>query len=186
MPPQAQPDKGESATPSKFLPALLEHIKQFLLGGQPRPNHAVAIIETPMRIQPNKNYAIRIHLIGRNEPKHARPLKQSHESGGQGGLGSLVHGDIVHIEVRSALYHNYAYIVQQTDVEVPAHNYAAEVTIPMRSITDSSGTKRERLHIFFTDGKRNPLYEKPFIIELFISNLVQSGNEGHNVLSVPQ
>ena len=91
----------------------------------------------------------------------------------------------MHIEVRSALYHNYAYIVQQTDVEIPALNYAAEVTMPMRSIVEGSGTKRERLHIFFTDEKHNSLYEKPFLIELFISNLVQSGQEGHNVLSIP-
>jgi hypothetical protein len=55
----------------------------------------------------------------------------------------------------------------------------------MRSIVEGSGTKRERLHIFFTDEKHNSLYEKPFLIELFISNLVQSGQEGHNVLSIP-
>jgi serine/threonine protein kinase len=181
----SQQGKRESAAPTKTFSGLLERVKRFLLGGQPCTNNAVAMIETPMRIQPNKNYTIRIHIMGRNEPKHVSGSKQSHDAAKLGGLGSLIHGELVHIEVRSALYHNYAYIVQQTDVEVPAHNYAAEVTIPMRSITDSSGTKRERLHIFFTDEKHNPLYEKPFLIELFISNLVQSGHEGHNVLSIP-
>jgi serine/threonine protein kinase len=180
-----QQGRREPTALTKLFSSLLERVKRFLLGGQPCTNNAVAMIETPMRIQPNKNYTIRIHIIGRNEPKHVPAFKPSNEATRVGGLGSLIHGEIVHIEVRAALYHNYAYIVQQTDVEVPASNYAAEITIPMRSITDSSGTKRERLHIFFTDEKHNPLYEKPFLIELFISNLVQSGHEGHNVLTIP-
>ena len=180
-----QQDTREQTGLTKIFSSLLERVKRFLLGSQPCINNAVAMIETPMRIQPNKNYTIRIHIIGRDEPKHTLGFKSSNEAARVGGLGSLIHGEIVHVEVRSALYHNYAYIVQQTDVEVPAPNYAAEVTIPMRSITDSSGTKRERLHIFFTDEKHNPLYEKPFLIELFISNLVQSGHEGHNVLTIP-
>lgn len=179
-------DKRDPKALTKTFSVLLERIKRFVLGSQTRTNNAVAIIETPMRIQPNKNYILRIHIIGRNEPKHASGSKQNNATAEQGGLGSLRHRDIVHIEVRSALYHNYAYIVQQTDVEVPAYNYAAEVTIPMRSIiTDISGIKRERLHIFFTDEQHNPLYEKPFLLELFISNLVQPGQEGHNVLSIP-
>jgi serine/threonine protein kinase len=174
-----QQDKRDLTAPTKAFSALFERIKRFVISGQPRINNAVAMIETPMRVQPNQNYTIRIHLMGRNEPKHVP------DAAILGGLGSLIQGERVHIEVRSALYHNYAYIVQQTDVEVPAPNFAAEVTIPMRSIADNSGTKRERLHIFFTDQKHNPLYEKPFVIELFISNLVQSGHEGHNVLAIP-
>ncbi len=180
-----QQDQKDRAKRPQTSSSLLERIKRFVIGGQPHINNAVAMIETPMRIQPNTNYTIRIHIMGRNEPKRVSGFKQSNGNAGLGGLGSLVHGDLVHIEVRSALYHNYAYIVQQTDVEVPAHNYAAEVTIPMRSLTDHSGTRRERLHIFFTDKKHSPLYEQPFLIELFISNLVQSGHEGHNVLSIP-
>jgi serine/threonine protein kinase len=186
LPPEMlEQDKRKHAKRPKIFSALLERAKRFFLGGQPRINSAVALIETPMRIRPNMNYTIRIHVIGRNEPKRAPGSKQSNGAARLGGLGSLKHGEQVHIEVRSALYNNYAYIVQQTDVEVPAHNYAAEVTLPMRSITDRSGTRRERLHIFFTDEKRNPLYEEPFLVELFISNLVQPGHEGHNVLSIP-
>jgi serine/threonine protein kinase/ribosomal protein L40E len=188
LPPEIVPSEQDNqglALPSKTFSSLLERVKRFVLGGQPRTNNAVAMIETPMRIQPNKNYTIRIHVMGRDEPKRPHSSKQNNDNAALGGLGSLIHGDVVHIEVRSALYHNYAYIVQQTDIEVPGHNYAAEITIPMRSITDSSGTRRERLHIFFTDEKHNPLYEKPFLIELFISSLVQSGHEGHNVLSIP-
>jgi serine/threonine protein kinase len=170
---------------SKTFAELFERVKRFVLDGQARTNNAVAMIETPMRIQPNKNYTLRIHIMGRNEPKHVSGFKQRNDATVLSGLSSLICGERVHIEVRSALYHNYAYIVQQTDVEIPATNYAAEITIPMRSITDGTGTKRERLHIFFTDQKQNPLYEKPFVVELFISNLVQSGNEGHNVLAIP-
>jgi hypothetical protein len=181
----SQQEKRELTTPTKTLSSLLKHVKRFILSSQPRINNVVAIIETPMRIQPNTNYTIRIHLIGRDEPKHVPGLKENNDMTRPGGLGSLIHGERVHIEVRSALYHNYAYIVQQADVEVPASNYAAEITIPMRSITGSPGTRRELLHIFFTDEKQNPLYEKPFLIELFISSLVQSGHEGHNILSIP-
>jgi hypothetical protein len=181
----SQQVRRELTTLTKPFSSLFKHIKRFILGSQPRINNVVAIIETPMRIQPNMNYTIRIHLIGRDEPKHVHGFKQNNDTTRPGGLGSLIHGELVHIEVRSALYHNYAYIVQQADVEVPASNYAAEITIPMRSITGNPGTRRERLHIFFTDEKQNPLYEKPFLIELFISGLVQSGHEGHNILSIP-
>ena len=183
---ELEQDKRDLASPPKPFAGLIEHVKRFVLGGQPRTNNTVALIETPMRIQANKNYTIRIHIIGRNEPKLVSKSKQNPELTRPCGLGLLTHGDMVHIEVRSALYHNYAYIVQQADVEIPAQNYAAEIIIPMRSIiTDSSGTKRERLHIFFTDEQRNSLYEQPFVIELFISNRVPSGQEGHNVLSIP-
>jgi hypothetical protein len=70
-------------------------------------------------------------------------------------------------------------------VEIPARGYAAEVTIPMQALTTGPSGRRERLHIFFMDASRRPLYEKPFVIELFISHLVQSGREGHNVLNIP-
>ena len=45
--------------------------------------------------------------------------------------------------------------------------------------------KQGRSHIFFMDARHRSLYEKPFVIELFISHLVQSGREGHNVLTIP-
>ncbi len=47
------------------------------------------------------------------------------ESGnGNSGISGLVSGEKVHIEVRSALYQNFAYIVQQADVEIPHTGYA--------------------------------------------------------------
>ncbi len=55
----------------------------------------------------------------------------------------------------------------------------------MQALTTGPSGRRERLHIFFMDAQRQPLYEKPFVIELFISHLVQAGREGHNVLNIP-
>jgi hypothetical protein len=101
------------------------------------------------------------------------------------GLSALVEGDIVSIEVRSVLYQSFAYIVQQAAVAIPAPDYAADVTIPMQAIASGPSGRRDRLHIFFLDEARRPLYEKPFVVEIFVSHLVQSGREGHNVLTIP-
>ncbi|GCE11421.1 protein kinase family protein [Tengunoibacter tsumagoiensis] len=155
----------------------LKRLQRFLVGEQVQQTSSAALIETPLRIQPNQGYSIRIHIMGRNSPKG--------EGSNASGLGNLVEGEIAHIEVRSALYQNYAYIVQQADVRIPAEGFVAEVTMPMQAWTNGPNGRRERLHVFFMDAARNPLYEKPFVIELFISHLVQSGREGHNVLSIP-
>ncbi len=154
---------------------LLKQIQHFLLGEPHNSTKAAALIETPLRIQPNQSYSIRINVIGRNKPKG------SHLAG----LSALAQGENVHIEVRSALYQNYAYIVQQADIQLPGEGYVAEITMPMQPLSGGPSGRRERLHIFFMDDTNSPLYEKPFAIELFISHLVQSGREGHNVLSIP-
>ena len=157
---------------------LLKRLQRFVLGEQQHTTTAAALIETPLRIQPNQTYTIRIHIMGRDEP--------SIDSGSaEAGLSALVQEEMVHIEIRSALYRNFAYIVQQADVMIPKKGYAAEVTMPMQALSHGPSGRRERLHIFFTDGQRRPLYERPFVIEVFISHLVQSGREGHNVLTIP-
>ncbi len=161
---------------------FLKRLQRFILGEQQRHTTAAALIETPLRIQPNQGYSLRIHLIGRDTPT---PPPGAKKGTSPAGLSALVQGESVHIEVRSALFQNYAYIVQRADVQIPARGYAAEVTIPMQALTNGRSGRRERLHIFFMDAERNPLYEKPFVIELFISHLVQSGREGHTVLSIP-
>ena len=155
--------------------SLLKQVQHFLLGEPQNSTKAAALIETPLRIQPSQNYSIRINVIGRDKPTETQAA----------GLSALMRGEKVHIEVRSALYQNYAYIVQQADIEIPAEGYVAEITMPMQPLSGGPSGRRERLHIFFMDGANNPLYEKPFVIELFISHLVQSGREGHNVLSIP-
>jgi serine/threonine protein kinase len=162
--------------------SFLKRLQRFILGEQQRSTTAAALIETPLRIQPNQGYSLRIHLMGRDTPFLPAGVKKGTTAAG---LSGLIHGEKVHVEVRSSLYQNYAYIVQRADVEIPARGYAAEVTIPMQALTTGPSGRRERLHIFFLDAERRPLYEKPFVLELFISHLVQSGREGHNVLNIP-
>lgn len=156
--------------------SFLQRVQRFILGEQKHTTMAAALIETPMRIRPTQGYAIRIQVIGRDQ------LKDKTQTGG---LTALKCGDIVHIEVRLALYQSYAYMIQQADVAIPASGYAAEVTVPMHPLSSGPASRRERLYIFFMDKEHNPLYEKPFVIELFVSPLVQLGHEGHNVLSIP-
>jgi serine/threonine protein kinase len=162
--------------------SFFKKLQHFFLGEQQHNTGAVALIETPLRVQPQQNYNLRINIMGRNEPGLPPGIRSSAQLAG---LSALASGDVVHIEVRSALYQNYAYVVQQADVQIPAQNYAAEVTIPLQALGDGPSGRRERLHIFFMDRDGNPLYEKPFVIELFVSHLVQPGREGHNVLPIP-
>ncbi len=162
--------------------SFLKQLQRFFLGEQQRNTKAVALIETPFRVQPNQNYTVRIHLLGRDIPIASPGAK---ENAPLAGLSALAQGELARIEIRSALYQNYAYIVQQANVRVPGRGYAAEVTMPMQSLMRGSSGRRDRLHIFFMDEAGHPLYEKPFVIELFISPLVQFGREGRNVLAIP-
>ncbi len=166
----------------------MKRLQDFFLGEQQHTTTAAAIIETPMRVQPNQPYAIRIRLMGRAQPTvpptPGESLRERKARTPQG-LSALVEGDIVSIEVRSVLYQSFAYIVQQAAVAIPAPDYAADVTIPMQAIASGPSGRRDRLHIFFLDEARRPLYEKPFVVEIFVSHLVQSGREGHNVLTIP-
>jgi serine/threonine protein kinase len=161
---------------------LLRTLQRMLLGEQQHSITAVALIETPLRVQPNQSYHLRISLMGRDEPGLPPGAPPEMELSG---LSALANGDRVHLEVRTSLIHNYAYILQQADVEIPQTGYAAEITIPLQAIPDGPGGRRERLHICIMDEARQPLYEKPFVVELFISPLVQTGREGHNVLTIP-
>jgi hypothetical protein len=168
----SSPDKG-------FFLSWLERLKRFLLSEQQHSTTAAALIETPLRVQPDQGYTMRIHLTGRDEPVLPEPGTS------WGGLRVLVKGEIVHIEVRSALVQNYAYIVQRADVQLPGEGYAAEVTIPLQPLPHGPTGRHDRLHIFFMDELRRPLYEKPFVVEVLVSHLVQPGREGYNVLTIP-
>ncbi len=57
--------------------------------------------------------------------------------------------------------------------------------MPMQPLTEGPSGRRERLHILFSDIMRRPLYERPFVLEVYISHIVQSGQEGHNALTIP-
>ena len=162
--------------------SFLKQIQRFVLGQQQHATTAAAIIETPLRVQPNQEYAIRLHLIGRDEINYP---SGSRKDTPPTGLSALIHGELVLIEVRSALHQNFAYLVQRAAVHIPAHGYEAEVTIPIQPLSTGLGGRRERLHILLMDEERRPLYEKPFVVEIFISPLVQPGREGHNVLTIP-
>jgi serine/threonine protein kinase len=173
----AKPLRTEQASTPED--SSFKRFQRMLLGEQHHTSTVAAIIETPLRIQPHQHYAVRIHLLGRAKPTGTK--KDRHH----GGLSSLPQGALVYIEIRSALYQNFAYIVQQTAVHIPQGGFASEVTIPMHPLSSGPSGRRDRLHIFFTDEQHHPLYEKPFVVEIFISHLVQSGREGHNVLTIP-
>ena len=187
--PQEQTTTNVEKTPrTKSQPSWFKRLQEFFLGEQQHTTASAATIETPMRVQPDQTYAIRIRLLGRDRP--SIPLTPGEGSLGrkkatQQGLSALIEGEIVYIEVRSVLYQSFAYIVQQAGVTIPAPGYAAEITIPMQALASGPSGRRDRLHIFFLDDQRRPLYEKPFVVEIFVSHLVQSGREGHNVLTIP-
>ncbi len=162
---------------------FLKQLRQLIRGEQQHAITAAAIIATPLRVQPNQPYVIRIQIMGRDQAGSQQAEEK--QSAASGGLSTLVEGELVYIEVRSALYQSYAYIVQQAAIYIPAAGYAAEVTIPMQSLASGPSGRRDRLHIFFMDEQRRPLYEKPFVFELFVSHLVQPGREGHNILPIP-
>ncbi len=157
---------------------FLQMLQSLLLGEQQHGMKAAAMIETPLRILPNQGYAIRIQVMGRDEPVPAK-------KGETGGLSTLTRDQWINIEVRTAFHQSYTYVVQQAAVQLPSEGYAAEVIIPMKPFSKVSSGRRERLHIFFLDEQRSPLYESPFAIEIFVSHLVQPGKEGHQALPIP-
>ncbi len=162
--------------------SLLKQIQRLLLGQQQHAVEAAAIIETPMRIRPDQPYNLRLHIMGRDEPTLPPTAKKGAEPAG---LSALIHGESVQVEVRSVLQQGYTYVLQQATVTIPASGYAAEVTIPMQQQPLAPTGRRDRLHIFLLDEHRRPLYEKPFVVEMFVSPLVQFGREGHQVLTIP-
>ncbi len=173
---------AQSAPLAQGQGTWIDQLKQVLLGQQQQVIMAAAIVETPLRVLPDQMYTLRIHIIGRDEPG---PTAQRRTEGQEISLSGLSHGDIALIEVRSVLQQSYAYIVQRATVTVPAEGYVAEVTIPMQSLSSTPTGRRDRLHIFFMDEHHHPLYEKPFAVEIFVSQHVKRGNEGHNVLTIP-
>ncbi len=183
--PKPRPAEDSSSTEAQTDAtgmSFFKRLQRFLLGEQQHTSTAAALIETPLRVQPNQGYTIRIHLMGREVATAPSGSKKGTQPVG---LSAIVRDEIVHIEVRSAIFQNYAYVAQRADVQMPGDGFAAEVLIPMQTLSDGPSGRRERLHIFFMDEMKRPLYEKPFAVEVFVSRLVQSGREGHNVLTIP-
>lgn len=179
-PVQSRP--AQNAPVAQGQGSWIDQLKQVLLGQQQQVIMAAAIVETPLRVLPDQMYTLRIHVIGRDEPGVAAQRRTEKQ---EISLSGLSHGDTVQIEVRSVLQQSYAYIVQRATVTIPAEGYVAEVTIPMQSLSSIPTGRRDRLHIFFMDEHHDPLYEKPFAVEIFVSQHVKRGSEGHNVLTIP-
>ena len=179
-PEQPAQSTTNAAVPGDASASWIDQLKHIVLGEQQHVVAAAAIVETPLRVLPDQMYTIRLHIMGRDEP-----LPGASKRDQPGGLSALVHGDAALIEVRSVLHQSYAYIVQQANVTIPAEGYAAEVVIPMQPLANTPTGRRDRLHIFFLDENRQPLYEKPFVVEIFVSPHVKRGNEGHHVLTIP-
>ena len=178
----SKPARVPTPTRAEGETSLFKQLQRLILGQQQHTIEAAAIVETPMRIRPDQPYNLRLHIMGRDEPV---PHPDAKQGTAPAGLSALIHGEIIQVEVRSVLQQGYTYILQHATVTVPANGYAAEVTIPMQQQALSTTGRRDRLHIFFLDEQRRPLYEKPFVVEVFVSPLVQFGREGHQVLTIP-
>jgi hypothetical protein len=175
-------DPAERTSQNARVTAWLKQLQRMLLGRQRPIIMAAAIVESPLRVQPNQVFTLRLHIMGRDEPL---PTPEANTNERFAGLSTLQHGDTTLIEVRSVLHQSYAYIVQQTTVTIPAAGYVAEVLIPIQLLSTAPGGRRDRLHLFFLDEQRRPLYERPFVLEIFVSHLVKPGKEGHQVLTIP-
>jgi serine/threonine protein kinase len=168
--------QNESAT------TWFKQLQRFILGQQQRTMTAAAIIESPLSVQPNRVFTLRIHVMGRDEPAIPLDVKAVDRSPG---LSRHVNGNKFSIEVRTVLNQNYTYVVQQATATIPAAGYVTEITIPIKPLSSLPSGMRERLLISFLDKQRKPLYEKPFVVEVFVSHHVKRGHEGHHVLTIP-
>jgi serine/threonine protein kinase len=175
---------GDIGDAAKLHHTWWERFKQMVLGQQQHVLAAAAIIETPLRVLPDQMYTLRINIMGREQADDGNG-EQGNNEGRALGLSRMAHGDVVLIEVRSVLQESYAYIVQRATVSIPAEGYVAEVLIPMQPISITPIGRRDRLHIFFLNEHRHPLYEKPFAVEVFVSHHVKHGEEGHYTLPIP-
>ena len=158
-------------------------LQRFILGQQQHAMFAAAIIESPVSVQPGQIFMLRIHILGRDEPM--TPL-DVHESVLPSGLSRLINGDTLSIEVRAVLNQNFTFVVQQAIATIPAAGDIAEITIPIQPSSNLPEGMKEQLLLSFLDNQRQPLYEKPFVVEVFVSQYVKSGREGHHVLTIPQ
>ena len=176
------PSQDEAAQ-SEATTSWFQRLQHFFLGQQQRSMFAAAIIESPLSVQPDQIFRLRIHIMGRDEP--ITPL-EAHETDYPSGLSRLMNGDTFTIEVRAVLNQNFTFVVQRAMATIPATGYIAEILLPIKPYSNLPDGMRERLLISFLDKQRQPLYEKPFIVEIFVSQYVKRGREGYHVLTIPQ
>ncbi len=170
-------------TQNEAATTRFEQLQRLVLGQQQRTIKAAALIETPMRVQPNQVFTLRLHILGRDEPTLPSDTQEGDQSTW---LSSLVRGETLSIEVRAVLNQNDTFVMQHATVVIPAAGYISEVTIPIQPLSSVPSGRRDRLHIFFFDQQRHLLYDKPFVVEVFVSHLVKRGHEGHHVLTIPR
>jgi serine/threonine protein kinase len=180
--PQNISSQSETAQ-SKATSNWLQRLQHFFLGQQQRSMFAAALIESPLSVQPDQIFRLRIHIMGRDEPITSL---EAHEAEHPSGLTRLMNGDTFTIEVRAVLNQNLTFVVQRAIATVPASGYVAEILLPIKPYSNLPDGMRERLLISFLDKQRKPLYEKPFIVEIFVSRYVKRGREGYHVLTIPQ
>ena len=144
---------------------------------------AAALIESPLSVQPNQVFTLRVQIMGRDKPTIPMEVNAVDQSPG---LSRFVHGNTLCIEVRTVLNQNYMVVVQQATATIPAAGYVTEINIPIKPFSSLPTGMRERLLISFLDNQRQPLYDKPFVVEVFVSHHVKRGHEGHHVLTIPQ
>jgi len=171
------PSQNESTIP------WFKRLQRLILSQQQHPMIAAAMIESPVCVQPDQIFMLRIHVMGRDKPSTWLDVK---EPDCTPGLSRLISGDTFSIEVCAMLHQNYTFVVQQTTNTIPAAGFISEITIPIKLLTNMPGAMRERLLISFLDKQLQPLYEKPSIVEVFVSQHVKRGHEGHHVLAIPQ
>jgi hypothetical protein len=160
-----------------------KQLQRFILGQQNRTMFTAAIIESPLSVQPDQIFMLRMHIMGRDEPTNPPDV---HETNLSAGLSRLIKGDTFSIEVRAVFNQNFTFVVQQAIATIPASGYIAEITLPMKPVSNLPDGVRERLLISFRDKQRQPLYKKPFTVEIFVSQYAKRGHEGHHVLTIPQ
>jgi hypothetical protein len=160
-----------------------QRLQHFFLGQQQRAMFAAAIIESPFSVQPDQIFMLRIHIMGRDKPTIPQEVQKTNLSPG---LSRLMNKDPLSIEIRAVLNQHFTFVVQQAIATVPAQGYIAEVTLPIKPYSNLPEGMRERLLISFLDKQSKPLYEKPFAVEVFVSQYVKRGHEGHHVLTIPQ
>ncbi len=160
-----------------------KQLQRFILGQQQHTMIAAALIESPLRVQPDQIFTLRIHIMGRDEPTTPLGVKAVDQFPG---LSRCVHDNALSIEVRRVLNENYTYAVQQARATIPATGYVTEIAIPIKPLSSLPSGMREYLLVSFLDKRCQPLYEKPFVVEVFVSHYVKRGHEGHHVLTIPQ
>jgi serine/threonine protein kinase len=159
-----------------------KRFQRFMLGQQQRALLATAIIESPISVQPDQMFMLRIQIMGRNEATNAL---EAHGNERPSGLSGLMSGDTLSVEVRTVINQNFAVVEQRADVTIPSAGNVAEICLPMKPYANLPDGMREHLNISFLDKQQKPLYEKPFPVEVFVSRYARRGHEGYHVFTIP-